>query len=82
MFKGTPLLSQMICRKAPRRTGARGRAAKEKGRGRAHWGRLSFIEIFGRSWYSIEAIIGQLYLREGEREVHQELVQLPGDASL
>ena len=57
MFKGTPLLSQMICRKAPRRTGARGRAAKEKGRGRAHWGRLSFIEIFRQSWYSIEAII-------------------------
>ena len=52
MFKGTPLLSQMICRKAPRRTGARGRAAKEKGRGRAHLGRLSFIDdIFGQSWY-------------------------------
>ena len=82
MFKGTPLLSQMICRKAPRRTGARGRAAKEKGRGRAHWGRLSFIDIFGQSWYSIEAIFGQLYLREGEGEVHQELVQLPRDASL
>ena len=39
-------------------------------------------DIFGQSWYSIEAIIGQLYLREGEREVHQELVQLPRDASL
>ena len=36
IFKGTPLLNQMICRKAPRRTGARGRAAKENGRGRAH----------------------------------------------
>ena len=46
MFKGTPLLSQMICRKAPRRTGARGRAAKENGRGRAHWGRLKLLMIY------------------------------------
>ena len=30
----------------------------------------------------IEAIIGRLYLRKGERKVHQELVQLPRDASL
>ena len=39
MLIGTPCLSQMICRKAPRRTGARGRAAREKGRGKAQGGR-------------------------------------------
>ena len=68
MFKGTPLLNQMICRKAPMRTGARGKAAKEKGRGRAHWGRLSFIDLFGQSWYSVGRGNYWTIVPEGGRE--------------
>ena len=60
-----------------------GQGGQGEREGESPLGEIEIIDdIFGQSWYSIEAIIGQLYLREGEGKVHQELVQLPGDASL